>query len=511
MSNKDSRTINTVRNVKIGIISTVISIILPFINKTAIIWLLGAEFTGLDGLFSSVLSVLNLAELGFNEAIVYSLYRPIEERDECKIRELITIYRKVYGIVGTVVFGIGFLLMPFLPYFIRGSYPDSINIYLLYLLYLINSGISYFLFSYKEVLLIADQRRDVLTKIRLGVNILRYLFQFVILLITRNFILYLVVSVIGTIVTNLLIQQSVNIRYPNYQCIKNIKIKLPIEIKKQVTALMLGRICDISRNSFDNIVSSIYMGLVTTAVYGNYFYIYNAVSQFMLIISSSMNASVGNSIVTESVDKNYRDLLKFTFIFAWISGWCTITMACLYQPFMQLWVGKDLMFKTIQMELFCIYFYCANMAVIRNQYIAGNGLWVKQKMSYVVEAILNLILDFVLGKYWGVNGILMATIITIITCNFLWRNVTLFKNYFTDKSYVDYLKIHSYCIMVIFIAWMLTYSICIKITDLSIVGFLIKILLCIVFPNIVMWLLFKPLKQYKESVAYFFSILRIKW
>lgn len=507
---KDSRTINTVRNVKIGFISTVISIILPFINKTVIIWFLGAEFTGIDGLFSSVLSVLNLAELGFNEAIVYSLYRPIEERDERKIRELITIYRKVYGIVGIVVLGIGFLLMPFLPYFITGSYPDSINIYLLYLLYLVNSGISYFLFAYKEVLLIADQRRDVLTKIRLGVNILRYLIQFAVLLITRNFLLYLVVSVIGTIITNLLIQRSVNIRYPDYQCLKNIKIKLPIEIKNQVTALMLARICDISRNSFDNIVSSLYMGLVTTAIYGNYFYIYNAVSQFMLIISSSMNASVGNSIVTENVDKNYNDLLKFTFIFAWISGWCTITMSCLYQPFMKLWVGKDLMFTTMQMELFCIYFYSANMAVIRNQYIAGNGLWVKQKMSYVVEAVLNLMLDFILGKYWGVNGILIATIITIIVCNFLWRNVILFKNYFANKSYAQYLKIHFYCIIVIFIAWMLTYSLCIKITDESIGGFMIKIVLCAVFPNVVMWLLFMPLRQYKESVSYLFNILRLK-
>lgn len=156
----DSRTKNTVRNIGAGLINQVVSIILPFINRTIILWSLGVEFTGLSGLFSSILSVLGIAELGFNTAIVYSLYRPMSEHDENKICEIVSLFQKIYGIIGTIVLVLGMAIMPFLKYLIHGSYPNEINLYVVYFLYLLNSVISYYMFAYKECLLIADQRQD---------------------------------------------------------------------------------------------------------------------------------------------------------------------------------------------------------------------------------------------------------------------------------------------------------------------------------------------------------------
>ena len=413
-----SRTKNTTRNISTGLINQMISIILPFINRTAILWTLGAEFTGLAGLFSSILNVLNMAELGFNTAIVYSLYKPMADKNHKKICEIVSLFRKIYSIVGTVVLVGGLAIMPFLPNLIHGSYPDTINLYIVYLLYLVNSAISYYMFAYKECLLIADQRQDIANNIRAVVNIARYLVQLLVLVITKDFYAYLIVAIIGTIATNLLIHLSTRKRYPFYKRIK-LRMRIPAEMKKQVSGLMINKICDTFRNSFDSLVISGFIGLTATAIYGNYYYIYSALYGVMLVICNAMGASVGNSIIKNSEKTNYKHMLTFSQIFAGIMGFVAVALACLYQPFMKLWAGEELLLPTFDMLLFCVYFYAINMNNIRNQYISGTGIWWKLKWSYIVEAIANLGLNFILGKFFGITGVIVATIVTIFLFNYL--------------------------------------------------------------------------------------------
>lgn len=455
----DSRTKNTVRNIGAGLINQVVSIILPFINRTIILWSLGVEFTGLSGLFSSILSVLGIAELGFNTAIVYSLYRPMSEHDENKICEIVSLFQKIYGIIGTIVLVLGMAIMPFLKYLIHGSYPNEINLYVVYFLYLLNSVISYYMFAYKECLLIADQRQDMAQNMRTIVNILRYVAQFVVLLKSRNFYYYLIVAIIGTVVTNLGIQCITVRKYPYFKQIKK-KQHIPKELITQMKGLMINKICDTFRNSFDNLIISSFIGLTATAIYGNYYYIYSAVYGIMLTICNAMSASVGNSIVEKDEYQNYGDLLTFSALFAVILGVCTALLACLYQPFMRLWAGENLLLSTFNMFLFCAYFYVINMNNIRNQYISGTGIWWKLKISYIVEAVANLILNFILGKYFGITGVLLATIITIFVFNYLQRNTVLFKCYFKNSSYIKYLLEQFYYAIFAIVAVVISYSLC---------------------------------------------------
>lgn len=455
----DSRTKNTVRNIGAGLINQVVSIILPFINRTIILWSLGVEFTGLSGLFSSILSVLGIAELGFNTAIVYSLYRPMSEHDENKICEIVSLFQKIYGIIGTIVLVLGMAIMPFLKYLIHGSYPNEINLYVVYFLYLLNSVISYYMFAYKECLLIADQRQDMAQNMRTIVNILRYVAQFVVLLKSRNFYYYLIVAIIGTVVTNLGIQCITVRKYPYFKQIKK-KQHIPKELITQMKGLMINKICDTFRNSFDNLIISSFIGLTATAIYGNYYYIYSAVYGIMLTICNAMSASVGNSIVEKDEYQNYGDLLTFSALFAVILGVCTALLACLYQPFMKLWAGENLLLSTFNMFLFCAYFYVINMNNIRNQYISGTGIWWKLKISYIVEAVANLILNFILGKYFGITGVLLATIITIFVFNYLQRNTVLFKCYFKNSSYIKYLLEQFYYAIFAIVAVVISYSLC---------------------------------------------------
>ena len=353
----DSRTKNTTRNIYSGLVYRVVLILLPFLNRTILLTVLGAEYTGLSSLFTSILGVLNLAELGFNTSVVYSMYRPMATKEWKEVRYYLTLIKKVYSIVGVVVFFGGLSLMPFLKYLIGGDCPSDINIYVLYVLYLLNSAISYFLFSYKESLLLADQRSDITSKIRTFVDTLRYLIQFAVILVTRNFYIYVLIQICGTIISNILINYCTKKRYPNVLCLKEQKLKIPSKMKQQMSALMVGKVCDTFRNSFDSIIISSFLGLVMTTIYANYYYIYSAVYGVLLVVGNALAGSVGNSISCESVEKNYNDLRKFQFLFAGLNIICTTCMAAMYQPFMEIWVGKDMMLSDGNMSLFCLYFY----------------------------------------------------------------------------------------------------------------------------------------------------------
>ena len=499
-----SRIKNTRRIILTGFASKVLNTVLPFINRTVIIWLLGAEFTGLSGLFSSILQVLSLTEFGFSMTVAYSLYKPLAEDNKKEINKIMTMLRKVYIIVGTSIITLGLLTMPFLKYLIKGEYPDTINLYVLFLLYLVNSGISYFLFAYKGVLLSADQRHDITTKVNTAITLLVNVLQIAVLLIFKNFYLYVLMTIVGSVTSNLIINRIANKRYPYLKVLPG-KLEIPSEIRKQIGGLMINRLSNVSRNSFDSLVISGTLGLVATAQYGNYYSIYAAVFGLVGIISGSMTASVGNSIALKSVHDNYENLLDFSLLYSWITGWCAVTMACLYQPFMKLWVGEDLMLPTYDMFLFVAYFYLINMNHMRNEYILGNPIWWKLKGAYLAEAIGNLVLNIVLGKMFGITGVIIATIVTIFFCNYLMCNSVLFKTYFKDESIRVFYRQQFYYLAVVTAVTGIVYFVC-KGIDFIV----IRALICIVVPNCLFVAFFLPCSRWKSSMQLVKRIIRAR-
>ena len=499
----DVRIQNSKRNLISGFLNLLIGIILPFINRTIIIYTLGSGFTGLSDLFRSILEVLNIAEFGFSVVIVYYLYEPLARNDTDAINQIMAWIRKVYHLVGTAIIAGGLITTPFLTKLIHGSYPDSINIYILFLCYVLNSGVSYFLFAYKETILVADQRKDIITNINSGIKIAVNLLQFTALIIFRNYYLYLMMLIFGTLATNLLVNRTVNKRYPYLKNVRN-TVGLPGAMKKELVGLMINRLSNVSRNAFDSIIISSTLGLVANTVYGNYYMIYTAVIALTGVFCSSMQASVGNSIAVRSEEENYQNLLDFSLLYSWIAGWCAVTMACLYQPFMRLWVGESLMLKEADMLLFVVYFYFINMNHMRNQYIFGNAFWWKLKWAYLIEAAGNLILNIVLGKLFGITGVLIATILTIFFCNYLMCNVILFKNYFKHENIRQFYKQQFYYMFAAAAATAVTYLLCRNFDHI-----LIRAVICIFLPNMVFLILYLPCSRWKSSMAFVKRVLRI--
>ena len=354
---KIARTKNTVRNIVFGFIYRIINIILPFISRTVILYVMGTQYLGLSSLFTSILSFLSLTELGIGGAMVYSMYKPIAQNDHKSICGLLNLYKRLYGIIGSVVLGLGLLIMPFLKIIIKESLPDGMNIYVLYIIYLINAVLSYWLFAYKNALLQAHQRDDINSKIASVITPMSYAVMLGVLFLTKNYYAYVIWLPIFTIITNIIRSSYVDKNFPNLKPDGEISKEFKQLISKKVQALIGTKLNTVVLNAADNIVMSAFLGLTAIAMYGNYYYIMSSIIGFLGICYSAMTAGLGNSLATETVEKNYNDFKKLSFMNAWLVGWCTVCLICLYQPFMKLWMGEKLMFPFYVVLEFGLYFY----------------------------------------------------------------------------------------------------------------------------------------------------------
>lgn len=491
-----SRTLNSKRNIITGIILKLFSIAFPFFMRTVIIYFLGTEYLGVSTLFTSILSVLSLTELGFSSAIVYSMYKPISEKDDEKICILLNFYKKVYRIVGMLILFLGAILVPFLNLFIKGSYPSDINIYLVYLIYLLNTVISYFLFAYKTSIAVAFERSDLLNKTQIVQFLFLYGFQFISLILFRNFYAYIIFSPISTIIGNLINNYKINKYFPNIKAAGVLDKEDTKEIITKVKGLFINRIGDVSRSSFDNVVISTFFGLSTLAIFNNYYYVSSAIYGILLVLKQGVAASIGNSIASEGIEKNYADLRKFNFIFSWIVSFGFVCLLCLYQPFMELWgSGSKLKLSNTEMIFFCIFFYSISICIIPTIYISGKGLWWECRIPCIVEAVSNIILNIFLGKLLGIKGVLISTILTLFLCNFFWQTLILFKIYFLIRPLRFFLESLLYAI-VTFLVSIIPYFLCNQSFANS---FIIKLIICLIVPNLELLLLYFKNSYFKQT------------
>jgi O-antigen/teichoic acid export membrane protein len=496
---KLERTKNAANNIVWGMINRVVSILLPFALRTILIHEMGVEYAGLGSLFTSILTILNLTELGFSSAITFNMYKPIAENRIDEICSLMALYKKVYHIIGYTILAIGLMILPFLKYLINGSYSTDINIYALYILYLANTVLSYFLFAYKSCIIAAHQRNDILSNIDTILRTMLCVLQAFVLISLKNYYIYVIMNIGYTVIYNLLCSIYATKMYPNYTCRGKVSKDKTAQIKRNIEGLMVGKICMVSRNALDNIFMSAFFGLTAVTIYGNYYYILSAIIGFMNILTVAMSAGIGNSIVSESKEKNYADMHKFTFMYAWIAGWCFVCLINLYQPFMNIWMGEELLFPMSTVILLCLYQYALSLGDIRSLYSNGAGLFWESRYYVLAESMANVILNYVLGKLFGANGIILATLISIVIINFIWGSTIVFRNYFINQKISEFFMRHlKYFIITIFVAC-IVYVINAALPNSGVSYFMIKMVICIIVPNIMYFLIYRNSVEFREA------------
>ncbi len=507
---ENSRVKNTARNILASTVFRVINLSFPFIINTIIINTLGVEYLGLNMLFASILQVLNLTELGFGTALTFSMYEPIAKNDTMKVSALLAFYRKAYLIIGTIILSVGLLCIPFLSFFIEGEVPEGISIYILFVISLVNSVISYFLFAYRSALLIANQRQDIVDKINIFIEITMNISKILVLLVTEDYYLFCVLQPIYTVINCILVWRISKKRYPQYKCEGIIPKSEKKLIFSRVIGVSINKLCFVLSNSFDSVIISSFMGLAILGQYNNYFVIANAVMFFMQIISRSAISSIGNSIVCEPVEKNYEDFCSFQFVFNMIMGWAAICIICLNQPFVNFWLGNELMFDDVTAGCFAFYMYAITSSEIFMAYREAAGIWEHDRVRPFVEGILNLILNIVLVQIMGIIGVMLSTIFTMGIIRMIWGSYYLFKEYFIGYSHARYLlKMLHYGIFTA-IAGTISFVVCGLIEIDGVFGFFVKMMVCTIIPGMIYLLIYFRSKELRSSYVFFKTIINRK-
>lgn len=507
---KIERTKNASRNIIFGIILKLYQIVVPFLMRTAMIYFMGVQYLGLNSLFTSILQVLNLTELGVGSAMVYSMYKPIAADDTQTICALMKLYRLYYRVIGTVIAIIGVIVTPFIPYLVKNDLPAGLNIYVLYLLNLAATVLSYWLFAYKNALFQAHQRVDITSKITIVTNTFQYAVQLVIIIFIKDYYLYVLVTLFTQALTNIITAIFAAKQYPNYKPKGKLNNQFVKGINQRIRDLFTAKLGGVIVNSADTVVISAFLGLTMLAIYQNYYFILTSIIGFVTILFQSSTAGIGNSIIVESKEKNFNDLKKFTFMIAWISGFCTCCFLCLYQPFMQIWVGEDLMLGFSAVICFCVYFFVYEINQLLNTYKDAAGIWHEDRFRPLVTAGTNLIMNLIMVQFWGIYGVLLSTVLSTLFVGMPWLLHNLFTVLFTKKELPIYLKkLVWYAAIVLFSCLVCLFS-CYFISFSPWVTLIIRAVICCIIPNLIYFIAYRNTPEFKQCLQLFDRITKGK-
>lgn len=494
---QENRVKNASRNVLFGMFLKGYQILLPFIMRTAMMYCMGDGYLGLNSLFGSVLWVLNLAELGVGAAMVYSMYQPIIDGDKEQICALLKLYRTYYRIIGAIIAVVGGILTPFIPHLVKGEVPEGVSIYVVYWLNLFCTCMSYWLLAYKNSLLTAHQRNDVASKVTLATNTFQYAAQLFVIIKIGDYYIYLIVQIFTQIVTNLVTAYFANKMYPDYKPMGTMAKETVQKINNRIKDLFTMKLGMVLVSSADSIIISAFLGLRDAAIYNNYFYILTAAMGIVKVVFVSVTAGIGNSILTETQEKNYIDLKKLSFIIAWMAGFCSAALLCLYQPFMKMWAGKDRMLSFSVVVCFVIYFFVDQVNQILITYKDAAGIWHEDRFRPLVTALVNVTLNVILVQFIGIYGVILSTVISVVVVGMPWILHNLFTALF-KRSMMEYVREILYYSIVTVAVCAATYGVCSFIPDGGILWMIVKGVASFIVSNLLMLGAYFKLKEFGQ-------------
>lgn len=457
MVSEASRSQKTVKNIAFSLSSNIITQILHFAVRTVFLHVLGTSYNGIDGLFSNILTMLSLADLGIGVAMAHSYYKPLQEKNEEKIRALTQLYSKIYLVIGLIVFGVGMILMPFLPHLIKDIEKIrelGLNLRFIYFWYVLNSAVSYMFAAYKQTLLVADQKQYIVKNIQMCFTAITAGLQIACLLIFRSnpitYYLYLICNIVFQIIKNLFVAHKCNKIYPFIKIKSKVSdIKEEVQkLIKDVYALFLYRICIVVLNGTDNIIIAKFVtgGIKSIGSYTNYTFLIGAINTLLTQIFESVMSSVGNLIaeikggaLVKGDDRAYKTYKALHFANFWFFGVCSVTLWVMLDPFVKFWLkGTDVQFLDSSVVFVLIanfYVYGVQMSTtaFRNAY----GLFRQGKYRPVAMAVINIVVSVWLVQGMGILGVFIGTLVSRVT-TVVWFDPYIVHKHGFGKSVIPF-------------------------------------------------------------------------
>lgn len=488
-----SRTINATLNAGTAILMQVSVYAVNFITRTIFIYTLGARYLGLNGLFNNVLSLLALSELGISSAITFYLYRPLAENNQEIILSVVQFFKHAYVLIGAFIFTLGCFLIPFLPYIVSFEQNVPENLYIIYLLFLVDVVNTYLFFNYKQVLLTAAQRNYILTSINILFSFINAIVCSVILIVCHNYIAYLLTKLAMQFIQRAAVNSRINKEFPYIRQLKKAK---PLErfirtaLIKNIQSIFVFRLASKLYESTDNIIISAAIGTIYVGYYSNYLLIVQMVTAFYDAVMSSFSAGVGNLVTEGNEKKNRAVFCQLEIINTWLITFCSVCMMQLFTPFMQLWLAKrdsGFVLGTEIVFVIVLNFFITNRLKIVFLYKDAFGLFRYGKYRQMAGGIANVILSIFLARSLGLFGILLATNVCNICFSVPAFAKSVFHQGFRTSTWDYYIKFILDAVQT-GIIYIIVHWICQCFGKQNICAFIMQILVCIIVVNLVLLL-----------------------
>ena len=492
-----SRTEYSVMNTTVAFIAQVTAILMGFFTRVVFTRTLSEGYVGINGLFTDILNILSLSELGVGTAITYALYGPIARNDTEKQQILMRMFRTFYRITACFVLIAGLCLIPFLDILMKDR-PDVDHLIVIYILYLTNSVVSYLLI-YKKTLVDAHQMNYITVMYHNGFLVLQDICQIIVLLLTGNFILFLVIAVICTISGNVCMSRKADRLFPYLKepCNKKLPQKERHDIFQNVKAMLMHKIGNVVVNNTDNLLISSFVGVVTAGIYSNYFLIIGSVRQVLDQAMLGVTASVGNLGVTEDKEKVGQIFDRLFFIGYWLFGFAGICLMELLNPFVEIAFGKKYLFAREIVLILCINFFINGMRRAVLIFKESMGLFWYDRYKAVAEAVLNLVISVLLVTHLGVAGVFMGTFCSTVLTS-VWVEPYVIYKYRLERPVTGFFKKYAGYLGVMAAVWGITEYCCRFISGQAFFVLVLRLMICLILPNVMLWFVYRKTVEWRE-------------
>ena len=483
-------------NTTVAFLAQTLAIFMGFFTRVVFTRTLSEGYVGINGLFTDILNILSLSELGVGTAITYALYAPIARRDIKKQQILMRMFRNFYRITAGFVVLAGLCLIPFLDILMKDR-PDVNHLIIIYLLYLLNSVVSYLLI-YKKTLVDAHQMNYITVMYHNGFLVLQDILQIMVLFLTRNFILFLVIAVICTIIGNICMSRKTDRLFPYLK--EPCKEQLPQEerhdILRNVKAMLMHKIGNVVVNNTDNLLISSFVGIISAGIYSNYYLIIGSVRQVLEQAMLGVAASVGNLGVTEENEKIGRIFNSLFFIGYWLFGFAGVCLLELLNPFVKLAFGKKYLFPKEIVLILCINFFINGMRRAVLIFKESMGLFWNDRYKAIAEAVLNLVISILLVTHFGVAGVFAGTFCSTVLTS-VWVEPYVIYKYRLKKPVTSFFVKYAGYLGVMAAVWGITEYFCRFISGQAFMILVCRLGICLIVPNILLWFAYRRTAEWK--------------
>ncbi|TXC92360.1 oligosaccharide flippase family protein [Metabacillus litoralis] len=496
------RTKNSLMNIGAGLANQIIITLLSFVSRTVFINTLGVEYLGINGLFTNILSMLTIAEAGLGASIMYSLYKPVAENDYHKISVLMKFYRNTYMIIALVILILGLSVMPFLDLFVQDTNVE--NLYFIYLIFLLNTVAPYF-YIHKNSFLNVCQKGYIVTGIYSISSILSILIKIAILHYTHNYILYLMIESIITIINSIVLAMIVNKMYPYLK--NKIKGKLDKETRKGITknvkAIVIQNIGNYLIFGTDNIIISSFVSVAAVGLYSNYNMLIEICRTFTYQVFHNIYHSVGNLVAKESVEKIYSVYKTYQLVSFWLYSTFAILLLIVLEDFITLWIGSKYLMEEGLILILIIIFYERGMRNSISTIKTTAGIFHEDRFAPLCQAAINLIISILFVQRFGISGVFIGTLVSVLAVPFWTTPYLVYKKVFYHPVSKYFLK-YTFFTFVGIGTYFITNFICNYIPVGDLLNLSLKALVCLIVPNIVYICIFYKTEEFR----YLSNILR---